>query len=376
MTGGRHHGHSGHYRHISGLVARVGTHYANRAVNDIYEFGKRKAGEKYDDYMKNAHQYPHKKRVIHVKDLPKKNHGAPKALIESTEMEAAGVSQFYFKHSHKKSKKAKLLSALSRPIIHREITAGSFGVTPGGCDYLELSSVTRQSMILRLNEAISQAQATSVAAAQNNTQVLNSYVEFKRTFTNQHNEPMFIMWHEWLPKKAISVSPSALAGNQGGEESWTNVKDTAPANGLYFLDTDIQKLANVRYNYKLLHRKRLYMKPGETIVLYSRYSLNALYTYDGISIGPGSVMVPMMTPRATFQMQGATACALTTGGAVTSNRVRCDYIERVEYVTTPYPLSTAKLSRFDTQSTLPIAGVGATRHANVDTGIIEVDADV
>lgn len=375
MTGSRQHGHSGHYRYLSGLVTRVGSHYANRAVNHLYELGKRKAGEKYDDYMKNAHQYPHKKRVVHVKDVHKKSI-ASKALIESTEMEAAGVAQHYFKHSHKKSKKAKLMSSLSRPIIHREITAGSFGVTPGGCDYLELSAVSRSSLQIRLNEAISQAQGTTLSATLSNTQVLMNYVEFKRTFTNQHNEPMFVMWHEWLPKKAISTSPSSLATNQGGEEQWTNVKDTAPANGVYFLDTDIQKLANVRYNYKLLHRKRLYMKPGETIVLYSRYSLNALYTFDGLSIGPGTTMVPMMTPRATFQMQGATACAVTTGGAVTSNRVRCDYIERVEYVTTPYPLSTAKLSRFDTQSALPIGAVGATKHINVDTGVVEVDAEV
>lgn len=379
----RHHGPSGHNNHYRKLAVGLAAHYASRATDEAYSYGKRYAVRKLEEVFKHSmknekHKTPMSSGRIQYDKISNqsKKHRAAKtqhtAYIDSVELEATGCEHSTFNYSKPAPKKVHLLEALSRPVIHREIRSGQLNGPSGECSYLEIATADRFSVGARVNEAITQAQSTSVPTSAINTQVFYKAVNFKRTFTNAHNESLWILWHEWMPKIAQNSSPSNLALIQSGQEGTTNSSTTGT--GIYFPDNDLLKFKEVRLNYTCLHRRRFYLKPGETLVLYSNYHINKMVSSNFISTDSIAAMVPMFTPRATFQTQGASISQ--NAGTSTLCKTFIRFVERMEQITIPYPLPQTKLSRFDTTNALPVTAIAAsTSHINVDTGLGENDGD-
>lgn len=364
-------GPSRHHHRLFKLGADVASHYAGRATDEIYGYGKRKGAELIHNYMKHA------TKRAHPRDFKKKHHKThihEKPVIDSMELQATGCEHESFTYRNKLPKKAHLLKALSRPIIHRDTTGVTLVGPSGECNYLELSNTQRVPMTFRLNEAITQATLTSPATSLFNTQVLYKSLKLKRTLTNQHNEPVYVMWHEWLAKTAQNTSPFTLANVQSGQEGATS--NTTTGAGVNFPDTDMRVYTDLRRNFKLMHRRRVYLKPGETIVYYTNLIFNKFLTYQFINTDMTTNYIAGLVHCTTYQVQGASASTVTTGGAITLNRFKINVVEVQETQFVPYPLPTVKLSRFDSINSLAVnATAGTTRHVNVDGGVIEIDGD-
>jgi hypothetical protein len=378
MSVGRHHGHHGHHNSLHQLAVGIGAHYAGRATDEAYEYGKRKVGE----FMHNAIHKKQKNGRHYLSEAQAKyhaKHASTKAktehpVIDSMELQASGVEHESYSFHNKLPKKAKLLSALSRPVIHREIVGYTSFADTGECKFAELAPATRAFIQARVDEALLQATTGTVAQSLVNTQVLYKSVKFKRTITNTHNEPIYVMWHEWMAKVSQAVLPSNIASVQSGQEGATS--SAALGSGTFFPDTDLRVYSDVRRNWRLLHRRRVYLKPGETIVYYSNYTMNKMMTHEFIAADQNTAYIANWTPCATFQIQGASACTVTATGNATLSRAKIDIVESITSDFVPYPLPAAKLNRFDSTNNLPTQiAVGATIHPNVDTAVIGADAD-
>jgi hypothetical protein len=352
--------HNPHFRNFTNTAFRVGSNYLLDQANTYLASSSRSQS------MKNGH----KRNSSHKQSTKRKR--IKSALIEATEIEATGVSQLRFSYNHKAPAKAKYLKALSRPVVHRELGNYSLLTNTGVCNYIETSSMGRSFTSTRLSEAITQATATTPASNLHNTQVLLKSVKLKRILTNRHNEPCYVLWHEYLCKTDTSNSPLQLASTQSVEEGATST--LLSGTGVYFPDNDLTKYKNIRNFWTLHKRKRIYLKPGETIVLYSSYNINKMQTFDQISDAPDT-WVGGVSNLAVMQIQGACATTVTATGFVSIASANVAMVERIESVVYPYPLPTAKLDRFDTVNGLPITATANTKHINVDTDVVDIGAD-
>lgn len=367
----RQHGPNRHFNHLVKYGARAASHITNRAIDHVFQNGNKILVEKIQKYMHgqtNGRKYLSHKAAGHHHA---KHHHKEKPIINSVELEASGVEHETYTFKNKPNKKAKLLKSLSRPVVHRDTTGITLNGGTGQCNYVELSNNQRGPMTFRLNEALTQATLTSPLTSNKNTQVLYKSLKLKRTVTNSHNEPCYIMWHEFLAKTAQTASPITIANTQSTQEGAAN----SGGGGIFFPDTDLRMYSDLRKNFKLLHRRRVYLKPGETVVFYTNYIFNKFLTYQFINTDMTTPYMAGIVPSTVFQVQGASATDVTAGGAVTLCRIKVDIVEiqTMEFEPFPYPL--VKLSRFDSANSLPLVLVGATTHANVDTGVIEIDAD-
>lgn len=367
--------HRGSHRHnynLRQLGSRAATHIAGRAINSAYHYGKRKLEEAVVGYMKNGHAS--KKRLIKSHKI-KGHREAP--VIDSVELEATGVMHESFTYSNKIPKKAGILQALSRPVIHRESVSAAYSTGSGECVFRSLATAQRTFVLARVLEAITQTIGGSTTAAIANTQVLYKTLKFKRTVTNSHNEPCWVLWHEFMPMRTQPNLVESIANTQVSQES-NLISSGVSGNGINFPDTDILKYAEVRKLFKCVHRRKIYLKGGETCVFYSNYNMNTFVTPQFIGTDAIAAYVKGITPFVTYQLQGANACLVTAGtigaGTVTLSRAKISVVEICTTVCVPYPLPTVKLDRFDTNNTLAVASaIGQTTHVNVDTNVTEVD---
>lgn len=286
-------------------------------------------------------------------------------------LEATGIVTGKFNFSAKMSKTAAKIKPLSKPVIGRTNNSSSLTGRTGECRWLWLNSgvqMTPGYIRTLIDQAVMQVKSAPITGdnALFYTQVLLKWIKFTRLITNQTNATIELTWYECQAKRDAEADPENLAvaelTAQGAPTGFGNGTTMWGSSNLFDQD-------QVRVFYKKFKKQTYYLKPGETLKLYSNYHYNKMYNDETMANIPTGTQYLKGLFTTLFRVQGVQAVTNTGDSGTTTNGFKVGIVENWETCCVPYPFpKTAKRAFYDTTN-LP-------QYDADDAGLIVMNEDV